>query len=109
MQDISGQLQKLQPVQYQLDLPQAGPDLHAGFIAQDMMQVFPDLVTHHQEAVPGATVPDMHLLNYDGLAVYAIKLIQEQEQKIEELKKRLEALKQAKENTRYPNTIKHEK
>jgi hypothetical protein len=92
----------LQPVQYQLDLPQADNDLHAGFIAQDMKQVFPDLVTHHQEAAPGATIPDMHLLNYDGLAVYSIKLIQEQQQKIEELKKRLETLKQVKEKHPLP-------
>ena len=102
MPDISGQLQKLQPVQYQLDLPQAGPDLHAGFIAQDMMQVFPGLVMHDQEPLPGATIPDMHFLNYDGLSVYAIKLIQEQQQKIEELKKRLETLKQAKEKHLLP-------
>jgi hypothetical protein len=102
MQDISGQLQKLQPVQYQLDVPQANNDLHAGFIAQDMNEVFPDLVMHHQEAVPGATIPDMHLLNYDGLAVYAIKLIQEQQQKIVELKKRVETLKQAKEKHPLP-------
>jgi hypothetical protein len=96
MQGISEQLQKLQPVQYQLDVPQADNDLHAGFIAQDMMQVFPDLVVHNKEPVPGATIPDMHLLNYDGLAVYAIKLIQEQQQKIEGLKKRLETLKRTK-------------
>jgi hypothetical protein len=102
MPDISGQLQKLQPVQYQLDVPQAGPDLHAGFIAQDMMQVFPNLVMHDQQPVPGATIPDMHLLNYDGLAVYAIKLIQEQQQKIDVLKKRVATLKQTKEKHPLP-------
>jgi hypothetical protein len=102
MPDISGQLQKLQPVQYQVDAPQATPDVQTGFIAQDMMQVFPSLVTQHREAVPGAAIPNMHLLNYDGVAVYAIKLIQEQQQKIEELKKRLETLKQAKEKHPLP-------
>jgi hypothetical protein len=44
----------------------------------------------------------MHLLNYDGLAVYAIKLIQEQQQKIETLKKRLETLRQSKEKHPLP-------
>jgi hypothetical protein len=93
MADIGPQLEQLKPVQYQADVPQAGPELQTGFIAQDMMEVFPNLVTHHKDAEPGATIPDMHLLNYDGLAVYAIKLIQEQQQKIEELKKRLQTLK----------------
>jgi len=96
MADIGHQLQKLNPVQYQIDMPQAATDLKTGFIAQDLMQVFPSLVTHQQQAEPGATISDMHLLNYEGLAVHAIKLIQEQQQKIEELKKRIETLKQAK-------------
>lgn len=60
------------------------------------MKVFPGLVMDEKETTPGETVPDMHLVNYDGLAVYAIKLIQEQQQKIEELQKRLEALKHKK-------------
>ncbi|MES2774998.1 MAG: tail fiber domain-containing protein [Bacteroidota bacterium] len=102
MAEISGQLQKLQPVQYQMDLPQAGQDVHSGFIAQDVLQVFPDLVTHQKDSIPGATIPDMHLLNYDGLAVYAIRLIQEQQQKIEVLKKRLETLKKATKNHPLP-------
>jgi hypothetical protein len=96
MPDIGGQLQQLKPVQYQVDMPQAGSDIHAGFIAQDMMQALPGLVIHNKEPVPDAAIPDMHLLNYDGLAVYAIKMIQEQQLKIGELKKRLEMLKQEK-------------
>lgn len=96
MPDIGQQLQQMKPVQYQVDAQQAGPEVQTGFIAQDMMELFPSLVTRHKEAVPGAAIPDMHLLNYDGIAVYAIKLIQEQQQKIEALKKRLETLKQSK-------------
>ena len=96
MQDVSRQLQKLRPVQYHADAPQAGTTKQVGFIAQDVMQVFPNLVTVHHDTVPGAAVPDMHMLNYDGMAVYAIKLIQEQQQQIEVLIKRLEALKHSK-------------
>ncbi|MES2648819.1 MAG: tail fiber domain-containing protein [Bacteroidota bacterium] len=102
MADLNGQLQKMAPVQYQVDVPQAGTEMQSGFIAQDMLQLFPDLVTHHKEAVPGADIPDMHLLNYDGIAVYAIKFIQEQQFKIEELKKRLDKLKQPKQTNLKP-------
>jgi hypothetical protein len=102
MPDIGLQLQQMKPVQYQVDAPQAGTEVHTGFIAQDMMELFPSLVTRQQEAVPGATIPDMHLMNYDGVAVFAIKLIQEQQQKIETLKKRLAMLKHAKQKQPLP-------
>ena len=94
--DVSIRLSQLQPVQYLIDRPESEPAPQAGFIAQDLMKVFPGLVMDEKETTPGETVPDMHLVNYDGLAVYAIKLIQEQQQKIEELQKRLEALKHRK-------------
>jgi hypothetical protein len=97
MAEIGSKLTQLQPVQYLVDAPQSDQTLQVGFIAQDLMKVLPGLVTHQQETTPGEIIPDMHLVNYDGLAVYAIKLIQEQQQKIEELKKRLETLKQKKE------------
>lgn len=94
--DVGAQIEALQPVQYRADVPQADTAFYPGFIAQDVMKVLPGLVTHHEEAAPGAAIPDMHLLNYDGLAVYAIKVIQEQQQKIDALKKRLAILKQVK-------------
>lgn len=91
---IGEQLFQLKPVQYKADLPQAGPELHQGFIAQDLVTVFPSLVTRQEEPVPGDPVPGMHSVNYDGMAVYAIKIIQEQQQKIAGLRQRLKALKQ---------------
>jgi hypothetical protein len=48
---------------------------------------------HENRPTPGEIIPDMHVVNYDGLAVYAIKLIQEQQQKIDALEQRLAALK----------------
>ncbi|MEO7443886.1 MAG: tail fiber domain-containing protein [Ferruginibacter sp.] len=100
--DVSSQLSQLQPVQYLIDRPGLEPTQQAGFIAQDLIKVLPGLVMHQQETTHGELIPDMHLVNYEGLAVYAIKLIQEQQQKIETLKKRLEALKQKKEKTNQP-------
>ena len=94
MAPIGEQLFQLKPVQYKVDLPQAGTELNQGFIAQDLATVFPSLVTRQVEPVPGDPIPDMHTVNYDGMAVYAIKIIQEQQQKIAELRQRLKALKQ---------------
>ena len=102
MPGIGQKLLQLQPVQYLVDNVQGGEEKQAGFIAQDLLQVFPGLVTHQKETVPGATIPDMHLVNYDGLAVYAIRLIQEQQQTILDLKNRLGRLKQLKEKDPRP-------
>lgn len=98
MGEVGAKLGNLFPVQYQVDAPQAGPDRHAGFIAQDVIKVFPSLVTQQQEPVAGSPIPDMHMLSYDGMAVYAIKLIQEQQETINELKRRLALLQQKRDN-----------
>jgi len=94
MPDIGTKLDDLQPIQYQVDAPLAKPATHAGFIAQDVMNVFPSLVTHQQEPTSGTAIPDMYMLSYDGMAVYAVKLIQEQQLIIDDLKKRIAALNQ---------------
>jgi endosialidase-like protein len=55
-----------------------------GFIAQDVEQLFPDLVRDTDDGYKGIV--------YDGFAVIAIKAIQEQQKIIEELKQRIEEL-----------------
>lgn len=94
MAPIGEKLFQIKPVQYKVNRPQAGEELYQGFIAQDLAKVFPSLVTRQEEPVPGDPIPDMHTVNYDGMAVYAIKIIHEQQQKILELRKRLKALRQ---------------
>jgi Chaperone of endosialidase len=96
MPDIGPKLEQLQPVQYLVDAPLAKPVTYAGFIAQDVMKVFPALVSQQAEPTPGTAIPDMYMLSYDGMAVYAIKLIQEQQQKIDDLKRRIDALDKTK-------------
>lgn len=91
---VGSRLQELKPIEYKADVLQAGSETYPGFIAQDLEKVFPALVIHDKEPVPGSTVPDMHFVNYDGMAVYAIKIIQEQQEKIDELKKRISQLQQ---------------
>ncbi len=57
-----------------------------GFIAQDLEQVFPDLTLRVKEA----DGPDILAVNYAGIAVVAVKAIQEQQQLIEAQQAKME-------------------
>jgi hypothetical protein len=89
---VGNLLLQLKPIQYRADVPQAGEEQYPGFIAQELAAVLPALVTKDTASIPGATVPDMHFVNYDAMAIYTIKIIQEQQKKIELLKKRIQQL-----------------
>ncbi len=106
---VNDQLSQLKPVQYLSDIPGMEATPQVGFIAQELMRVLPGLVMHEKEPMPGDMIPDMHLVNYDGLAVYSIKLIQEQQQTIESLQKRLAALKLKSKNNNPPTPAKRSK
>lgn len=92
LETISEKLMQLRPVQYEMKLDYVPAGKKMGFIAQDVKKIFPDLV-HISNDTIGQSLSDMHLLNYDGMAVYIIQVIQEQQQKIEALKARIESLK----------------
>jgi len=93
---VLGKVMQLQTHRYQYtDLIDeesglAYPDkhFHYGFMAQDVKQLFPELV------FGGSDNPkqDFLTLNYAGFSVIAIKAIQEQQQQIESLKQQNEAL-----------------
>jgi hypothetical protein len=70
-----------------------------GFIAQDVMKIFPDFVMHTISTAPKT---DAYSLNYDGFGVIAIKGLQEllttyteQNEKITLLKKKADELEKA--------------
>ncbi len=52
-------------------------------MAQDLQKVFPELVKYHKEK-------EVFMVNYEGLIPVLTQAIQEQEVKIEELKKLVE-------------------
>jgi hypothetical protein len=54
-----------------------------GFIAQEVKEVFPELVSNRMNP---KTREQQYSLNYDNFSVYAIKAIQEQQQQIDSLK-----------------------
>ncbi|MEO5646115.1 MAG: tail fiber domain-containing protein, partial [Candidatus Paceibacterota bacterium] len=65
----------LAPVNYNWNVEQSSDSKHAGFIAQEVQQVFPDLVS---------TDPVTHLLslNYAGMMPYVVEAIKEMNVKI---------------------------
>ncbi len=69
-QSILGEVLALNPVDYNWNVEQGTDPKHAGFIAQEVRQVFPDLVSQD---------PQTHLLslNYTGLIPYTVEAIKE--------------------------------
>lgn len=53
-----------------------------GFIAEDVAEVLPNLVTPEEEDIPAS-------LDYNGIIPYLVKMVQKQQQEIDELKRRL--------------------
>ncbi len=63
-----------------------------GFIAQDVMEIFPHLVTHQVDNERGI---DAYTLDYSGFGVLAIKAIQELQQNVSTLENRILQLETA--------------
>jgi len=87
MPPMLGKISQLKPSLYQFK-NSASKENNYGFIAQDVMEIFPSLVSHVQDK---ERKEDVYLMNYSGFGVIAIKGIQElqkiigeQQQKINE-------------------------
>lgn len=94
---VSEKLKQLRPVKYKLApgrIPQkdgqavkADGDLY-GFVAQQVQQTFPDIVTTHEDGTLG--------VRYTDLVPVLVKAFQEQQTVIDDLKARIEKLESAK-------------
>jgi hypothetical protein len=96
MQPVLEKIKQLKPSNYQFKNATDKGD-YDGFIAQDVMKIFPNLVTH---TVDKESNKDVYLMNYSGFGVIAIKGIQElvkqneeKDAKIESLQKQIDELK----------------
>lgn len=67
-----------------------------GVTAQDLQKYFPELVTSHTANDGNPSEQDQLFVNYSGLAVVALKALQEQQLIIENLEKRIKALENKK-------------
>jgi len=75
---------QLRPVSFQYTSQKFDAPSQIGFIAQEVVQLFPELVFQTQ---------GYQSLLYDGFATLAIRAIQEQQQQIDELQTQLDTLK----------------
>jgi hypothetical protein len=89
MANVLEKIRQLKPASYQFKNAK-DQQQHDGFIAQEVMKVFPNLVTHNVET--GRQV-DQYLLNYNGFGVIAIKGMQELMKQNDSLKSEVENLK----------------
>lgn len=77
-------LLELEPVSFDYKEEVQGTD-RRGFIAEDVAKVLPNVVTPETENAPAS-------LDYIQLVPYLVKMVQEQQKDIEELKKKIEKL-----------------
>jgi trimeric autotransporter adhesin len=90
MGNVLDKVLALQPKTYQYINNESDNRIVSGFIAQDVMLLFPELVSDFKHATKDTTDTTVyHGLNYAGFSVIAIKAIQEQQQEIESLKGQL--------------------
>jgi Chaperone of endosialidase len=82
---------KLRPCTYSMINNNPANEQTVGFIAQEVVKLFPDAVIHTGTSINSSS-KDLLALNYTALGVYAIKAIQEQQELIEKLMKRVEEL-----------------
>ena len=76
---VMDKVMQLEPKSYRFKTdPEA--DRQIGFIAQEVLQLFPDCVQYEEEI-------DRYTLSYTDFSVIAIKAIQEQQKEIQELKR----------------------
>ncbi|HEY0679075.1 MAG TPA: tail fiber domain-containing protein [Chitinophagaceae bacterium] len=83
---------QLQPVKYEMINNNTDHQKTIGFIAQDVKEQFPELVTVMKDSSGSRNLTNLHTLNYSGLSVVAIKALQEQQQVIEAQQKSIRAL-----------------
>ena len=65
-----------------------------GFIAQEVEEVLPEMVSVIKEETDGKTIEDFRLLNMDPLFPVMVKAMQEQQQKIDKLENEMEEMRQ---------------
>ena len=63
-----------------------------GFIAQEVEEIMPDLITESVSTEDGVEITDLKSLSYNGIFSILVKAVQEQEVVIQDLKSRIEDL-----------------
>ena len=99
MPEILDKIMDLRPVEYEMKYADEKQDKKIGFIAQEVKLLFPGLVTVSKDSTNSyKDISDLHIMNYSGFGVLAIKAIQEQQQQIETMKNEIKMLKEQNES-----------
>jgi hypothetical protein len=86
---ILNRFMQLRPVEYEISNNNPHHQKTIGFIAQEVRQLFPDLVSISKDSlITGTSLPDFHSLNYNGFKVLAIQAVQEEQVLISDLQQR---------------------
>jgi hypothetical protein len=91
-------IMKLRPVtfNYSSDYTASHPGYdgkHTGFIAQEVKEIFPSMVSTTKETINGKVIPDFLLLNQGDMVPLLVKAMQEQQTIIESQQREIEELK----------------
>lgn len=85
MDEVLGKLMQLSPKKYFYKTDESKVDKTSGFIAQDLLEIFPDLVSGSEEN---------HLaVNYSGMSTLLVKAVQEQQTIIDAQQKEIDELR----------------
>jgi hypothetical protein len=89
MESVLNKVMALQPKKYKYNFNNPQNKVSSGFIAQEVMQVFPEFVSDFHRPSNDSTDNEVyHGINYAGFSVIAIKAIQEQQIQIDTLNKK---------------------
>jgi hypothetical protein len=91
-------IMQLRPVEY--EMMNADPNTKTiGFIAQEVKQVFPEMVSVSPNKIAGKLIEDFHGINYNPFKILAVKAVQEEQALIEglqqqqfEMEKKMDAI-----------------
>lgn len=87
-------IMRLNPIRYEMADANPSRQSHIGFLAQEVADIFPELVTIVKDTAHGyKNISDLHTLDYSGFAVLAIKAVQEQQILIQSLQSEVAELK----------------
>jgi hypothetical protein len=90
MRTMLEKIKQLKPATYQFKTTK-DQQQYSGFIAQEVMKIFPNLVTHN--VIPERKL-DVYTMDYSGFGVIAVKGIQELQLIIEDDKKKITTLEE---------------
>ncbi len=94
MPSLLEKIMKLEPKVYEMKAHNSSHIKSIGFMAQDVLPLFPELVSKAEgDRIKEQGLDKLYGLNYSGFAVIAIKAIQEQQRMIEKLENEIADLK----------------